>query len=196
MAFPLLEILRRHDDMPRWFWLLPKRSGLTHFESVQHHLLPAAAEATPDVTLYGRSESLANAFVRAGIEEKRRNRERLVSNVWFALALIDVAHLFLLWYLKINGDYLWQPEMHDGHSVYRMRKRNLVLFFHGPRGAWAIADQIGSSAPFAYADDTANYPGDFGCAAEGVLRPLGAYARLRGCKGYTFLASLHCRCFD
>lgn len=64
MCFPLLEILRRYDEMPRWFWLLPKRTGLAHFESVQHHLLPAAQEATPDVVILGRSESLPNAFVR------------------------------------------------------------------------------------------------------------------------------------
>ena len=54
---------------------------------------------------------------------------------------------------------MWQPETHDGRSVYRMRKRNLILYFHGPRRAWAIGDTVGSLAPYAYVEDKSVYPG-------------------------------------
>lgn len=71
---------------------------------------------------------------------------------------IYVHSCHLLSFSQINGDYLWQPETNDGRSVYRMRKRNLMLYFHGPRRAWAIADAVGSLAPYAYVEDKCVYP--------------------------------------
>eukprot|EP00049_Salpingoeca_infusionum_P005514 m.93048 g.93048 ORF g.93048 m.93048 type:complete len:634 (-) comp12995_c1_seq1:835-2736(-) len=60
----------------------------------------------------------------------------------------------------INGVYAWTPEQLNGRHVYRMYKRNLFLFYHMGRSAWAIGDAPGATSPFAFAVDPAISPGE------------------------------------
>ncbi len=50
--------------------------------------------------------------------------------------------------------------MEGGRPIYREHERGLYLFFHEGRGAWAMGDAIGSSAPYAFVDDRAATPGN------------------------------------
>jgi hypothetical protein len=49
--------------------------------------------------------------------------------------------------------------MEGGRPLYREAETGLFLYFHDVRGAWAIGDTIGSSAPYAFVDDRAGTPG-------------------------------------
>jgi Ca2+-binding EF-hand superfamily protein len=129
LSFSMEELFAKRGPWPETFWLLPQSSGFLEHQAVGKGVLARPNSLAQSLTAMAPAN---DTLIVSG-----RSRANMM----------------------INGLYTTvDSESYDQRPIYKQRDNGLYMYYHSGRGAWAIADAVGSHAPTAYVPADAPTP--------------------------------------